>query len=121
MCCSGIAIRGVLGSGLPTSLAVDKQEEPDTREAAPPALLHGTVTISNLTKGEKYVLYRYRGTASLPVDGSVGKFEARMPFTAPGVKWVYKDPRPILSDTAVYFRTFRAEGPHSAATNVTAA
>lgn len=105
----GIAIMGIEGGGLPVALAVDSQDEPSTRSGQLPSMMSATVTVSNLTLGAQYVLYRYRGVHSLPVDGgSPSGYETKTAFTATGHTFVLKDPRKILSDTAVYYRALPA-------------
>ena len=56
----GIAIAGLSGAGQPVFLAVDTQEEPDPRQGQLPSKLTGIVTVSGLTAGRTYTLYRYR-------------------------------------------------------------
>lgn len=104
----GLAITGILGEGLPTSLQVDSQDEPDIRRGELPIRMHGVVTVSGLNAGAHYVLYRYNSTAALPTDGSVAGFESRVPFTATAETWVYHVPAPIVSSSATYFRVFAA-------------
>jgi len=99
----GIAIMGTRGSSLPTALAVTSQEEPDTRGGALPALMSGTVTVSNLTLGGSYALFRYKGTESVPTDGSTAGYEFKTLFNASATTWEYKDPHSIISSTAVYY------------------
>eukprot|EP01051_Picozoa_sp_SAG22_P002884 SAG22_NODE_134_length_18372_cov_33.054944_4_plen_134_part_00 len=104
--------------GLPVSLAVDTKDEPDTREGSPPAMLHGRVTVGNLTAGKTYELYRYHGTAALPIDGSKTCPKVactKVAFTATAATHVHNDPRPIISSTAVYYRAFAAAGEGSTA------
>jgi len=103
----GIAVNGIKGAGLPVSLFVNNQQEPDTRQGQLPEPVHGTVTVSDLITGHAYALYRYEGTASLPTDGTAGATAKHTtPFTASNSTWIYEDKIPFLSNTATYYRVF---------------
>jgi len=101
----GLAITGLLTKGtLPTTLAVDRQDEPNVRFFQRPAELHGTVTVSGLQKGGKYVLCRFSGTHAVPVSPPFDKgYEYKIPFTADSESFTYEDPHTFLSSGATYY------------------
>jgi hypothetical protein len=92
-----------------------------------PTLMKATLTIGNTTAGAHYTLCacshrslaprpppalivdqrsrlhsdRYKGTASLPTNGTRAGFEFETPFVAAGPTHVIHDPHPILSSMAV--------------------
>eukprot|EP00037_Helgoeca_nana_P015251 m.142598 g.142598 ORF g.142598 m.142598 type:complete len:369 (-) comp22933_c0_seq1:61-1167(-) len=108
----GLAINGINGSGLPTSLAVDSQDEPDTRMGQRAIEMRGTVTVSSLIVGKGYTIYRYTGTEELPTDGSHDTPSAvKLSFTAGNTTHVYEDPIKISSHSATYYRCFES-GTH---------
>ena len=104
----GLAVTGldVKGVTFPVSLSTDGSvQEPDVRVGQPPITLKGVVTVTGLTAGGKYTLYRYLGTETLPTGPSnwdVG-YEAKTPFTAQGSSWVFADPLGFESNSAVYY------------------
>lgn len=61
------------------------------------------VTVHNLTLGAHHILLRYKGTETLPVDGTHTGYEFKTPFIATGSTQIIKDPHPIISSTAVYY------------------
>ena len=78
--------------------------EPNVRLGEPAVLLTGTITVSGLTAGTAYVLFRYNGTAALPAGPPFAKgAQSATPFTAKGATWSVADPVPFWSDTAVYW------------------
>ena len=78
--------------------------QPDVRQGAAPAALHGNVTVSGLTPGSFYVLYRYNGTDTLPAGPpfSVGAAYTT-PFTAKAATWTFADPVTFASNSATYY------------------
>jgi hypothetical protein len=106
----GLAVLGLnvstSGAALPSvSLSTSGAAgEPNTRSGEPAVPLTGTLRVSGLTAGSKYVLYRYNGTDALPAGPpySAGA-EYSTPFTAKGAEWVYADPNPFSSDSATYW------------------
>eukprot|EP01065_Artemidia_motanka_P050686 TRINITY_DN8726_c0_g1_i1.p2 TRINITY_DN8726_c0_g1~~TRINITY_DN8726_c0_g1_i1.p2 ORF type:complete len:338 (+),score=134.23 TRINITY_DN8726_c0_g1_i1:61-1074(+) len=86
------------------SLDVDKQEEPDTRAGRSPGVLHGTVSISDLAAGQKYVIHRWDSTA----DAFDYSKSTQTPFTAAGTTHTWEDPKGIMSNTATYYRCVKA-------------
>lgn len=101
----GLAVRGLQKTGnLPVVLNVDRQDEPDVRQPfSRAAQLRGTVTVSGLAVGQSYVLYRYDSTGSLPSGSAVEGFEHKIPFTADGESWTFKDPNTFSSHSATYY------------------
>jgi hypothetical protein len=102
-------VAGIKGSGnIPVSLAVDAQEEPNTRRKQPPSRMKATVYASELTVGGKYEMCRFEGTSTLPTEDSNGCVGARdrVPFTATNTSWSHRALLPVLSNTATYFRVF---------------
>jgi hypothetical protein len=78
--------------------------EPNVRAGQSAVPLLATLTVTGLTSGSKYVLYRYNGTALLPQAPpfDVG-FQSKTAFTASGDSYVHKDNLAFMSDTAVYW------------------
>ena len=72
--------------------------------------LHGTVTVSGLTKGRKYRLMRFASAAKLPKAGAsaaqylAAAYVAHVDFTTAGATWTYTDPLTILSSSTVFYR-----------------
>jgi len=102
----GISVTGLATKGtLPVSLTVDTTQEPDVRMFQKPSEVHGTVTVSGLTAGSSYVLYRFKGTENLPAgpDFEQGSSYSRIPFNATDTTWTYADPEPFMSNTATYY------------------
>ena len=121
----GTAVTGVLDGTkqMPrVRLAVDRVDEPnwspvdpsdpDEYRSAPekPVALHGTVTVSGLTKGVSYRLMRFASAAKVPKAGATAAqylaaaYVARVDFTAAGPTWTYTDPQTILSSSTVFYR-----------------
>ena len=93
------------GATFPVSLSTDGAvSEPDVRMGQPPSNLKGEVTVTGLTAGSSYILYRFLGTDALPKgpDFSAG-FQYKTPFTAAGPSWTHADPHTFLSSSAVYY------------------
>jgi hypothetical protein len=100
----GAAVQGLKKTGnLPVVLNVDTQNEPNIRSWSQAKDLHGTVTVSGLTAGHNYILYRYGSTASLPTGSSVQGYENKIPFTAEGETWTHKDTNTFKSSSATYY------------------
>ena len=98
---TGLAVSGAIPVSVQTSGAV---EEPNVRQGARPATLYANVTVTGLTAGSQYVLYRYGSTESLPAGPPFAPAaEASTPFTAAGDTHSYADPKPFMSDSAVYW------------------
>merc|ERR1711862_343396 len=95
---------------LPVTLDVDKQVEPNVRMYASPGQLHGTVTVSGLTAGKNYALYRYGSTAAFPTGSDLSGYDHKQQFTAKGEAWTYQDPNTIPSNGATYYLAVRVGG-----------
>lgn len=103
----GWAISGVADStpGMPLSLAVDRDDEPDTRSGEKPVLMKGTVTVTGLASGQKYSIYRWNSVKAA-FDYSVTPVHT---FTADSTTFVFNDPTGILSSSATYYRCIIAK------------
>jgi len=103
----GWAITGVADTrpGLPLSLAVDRDDEPDTRSGQKPVLMQGTITITGLTPGGKYNVYRWNSVATA-FDYSL--VQPQHTFTAQNTSYVFHDTQGILSSSATYYRCLAA-------------
>jgi len=103
----GLAVKGLaVTGGLPVSLSTDGAvEEPNVRTGASPTLLHGTVTVSDVKPGGRYVLYRYNSTESLPSGPPFqsSSFASKKAFVATGSTWTYDDPMGFPSSGATYY------------------
>jgi DNA-directed RNA polymerase II subunit RPB2 len=70
----------------------------------PPVPLNGTVTVSGLTPGAAYVLFRYNSTAALPACAPwAPTAEIATPFTAAEPTWTFADPASFPSNGATYY------------------
>jgi len=102
----GLAVTGlnVQAETLRVVLDVDRQSEPNIRRLfTKPVELTGTVTVQGLKAGEKYALYRYKGTAALPSSKFEEGYEHKTSFTAQGTTWKFEDPKTFSSDGATYY------------------
>jgi hypothetical protein len=100
----GLAVTGLAVKGtLPVSLSVDITSEPNVRSWQKASQIHGTATVSGLTAGQKYALFRYSGTQSLPSAAPFTGYERKTAFTATGSTWTYKDPHTFASNSATYY------------------
>lgn len=101
----GLAVTGlnVTGPLLPVALFTSGAAgEPNVRSGYPAVPLTGTVTVSGLASGSKYVLYRYNATLPAgPPFAPTAQFTT--PFTAAGPTWTFADPAPFSSDSATYY------------------
>lgn len=88
---------------MPVTLDVDKQVEANVRMWASPDELHGKVTVSGLTAGHGYTLYRYGSTESFPTGSDLSGYEHKQQFTAEGTTWTYEDPNTFSSHSATYY------------------
>jgi len=101
----GLSILGLNVKGsIPVALQVDIVEEPNVRMGASPKPVHGTVTVSGLTAGNNYTLFRYNSTKALPASPPFGTTaQYSTDFTASSDTWVYKDPKTFQSNSATYY------------------
>lgn len=100
----GWAIQGFLDEkqGLPLSLTIDKwQREPDIRAGEKPEPLTGTITVTGLTKGTKYAIYRWDTVAKAFDYDHPDKVQH---FTATKDTEVYTDPITFWSNSTTYYR-----------------
>ena len=105
----GYAITGLNDEkeGLPLSLAVDDPEEPNTREGQKPKPLHATVSVSGISEGGKYTIYRWNDVDSA---FDVSKASSSHNFVGgANAEYVYKDPSTILSNSTTYYRCYEEQ------------
>ena len=89
-------------STMPASLAVDPwKQEPDTRSGQKPVPLKGTLTVTGLTAGATYAIYRWDTVAEAFTDYSDDA--RRTSFTATDATFAYADDKTFQSDTATYY------------------
>lgn len=109
----GLAILGLnVSNTLPTTLSTPGAAgEPNIRTGAPPVFFPGTVTVSGLTSGSDYVLYRYNATELLPAGPPFAgtAWESMTPFTASADTWNFTDPKKFISSGATYYIAAPAE------------
>ena len=108
----GLAVTGLAVEGsLPVALEVDlgsSQQEPNVREGARASMISGMVTVSGLSAGESYTIYRYDTPAqTVPVKvPSAAPFDASnaiKQFKADAETYTFQDPTGIASDGATYY------------------
>lgn len=109
----GWAIKGFTpdskqGLAMPASLHINPwKEEPDTRSGEKPEALTGTLTVTGLTPGSKYEIYRWD-----TVEAAFSEYSEqylRTTFTATNGTFVYSDTKQFPSDGTTYYRTIKAE------------
>jgi len=95
-------------AAMPASLHIDPwQSEPDTRSGKKPTSLKGTLTVTGLTTGDKYDIYRWD-----TVDEAFNDYSdqnKRTSFTATSDKFVYADEKSFSSDGTTYYRAVSSE------------
>lgn len=72
--CYGCAITGIndtSGAAVPVQIQLASWSEPDVMAGAAPAMLSGTVSVSGLTTGSSYSLYRYNNHLNVPTTNYV--------------------------------------------------
>mmetsp|Transcript_19448 Transcript_19448/g.41783 ORF Transcript_19448/g.41783 Transcript_19448/m.41783 type:complete len:365 (+) Transcript_19448:181-1275(+) len=109
----GWSIEGVQDEkpGLPLSLAVEPCEsEPDTRTGSSSENLKATVTIKDLTPAKPYVLYRW---SSVEDAFDYTKATTVKEFEATASTESIKDPSPIESSSATYYRCLPGDSQQS--------
>lgn len=100
----GWAVQGFLDhrEGLPASLHIDPwMSEPDTRSGKTPHAIQGTLTVTALTTGSAYDIYRWDTVADAFTYTDAFK---KTSFKATNDTFVYKDPQSFQSDSATYYR-----------------
>lgn len=106
----GFAITGVVENMVhkskPLFLAVNLFDEPDVYAGAPPTQLEGTITVSELTPGTDYTLYRWNDYHNVPTDTEYADsaYTSKHTFTATSSTYVYADPAGIESSETTYYR-----------------
>jgi hypothetical protein len=101
----GLAVTG-LNTTVPTFrvvLDVDRQDEPDVRMWQRATTIHGKAQVSGLQKGNSYILYRFKGTETLPSSNFESGYEHKIAFQADATSWTYNDPNPMTSSGAYYY------------------
>jgi len=87
-------------------LDVDRAEEPNPHEGQAPCGLTGTLTLSGLKAGARYVILRRdRGRKGL------GPYATCHVFTAQGASMTWTDPHPIPSDAITQYRCIPSGQP----------
>eukprot|EP01060_Flectonema_neradi_P036374 TRINITY_DN6976_c2_g1_i1.p1 TRINITY_DN6976_c2_g1~~TRINITY_DN6976_c2_g1_i1.p1 ORF type:complete len:372 (+),score=52.37 TRINITY_DN6976_c2_g1_i1:68-1117(+) len=95
---------------LPSVLSVDSWNEPDMMNpTAVPSQLHGNLTISGLSNGVQYVIYRYSGRENVPRGSSFDqKYEHKTVFTATNESYKFIDPNYFMSNSSTFYRVVKA-------------
>lgn len=100
----GWAVQGFLDHTpyVPASLHIEPwMSEPDTRSGETPEAIQGTLTVSELTVGASYDIYRWDSVDDAFTYTDTFK---KTSFTAKTDTFVYKDPQSFQSDSATYYR-----------------
>ena len=93
-------------SAMPASLRIDPwKSEPDTRSGEQPEALKGTLTVTELTAGATYDVYRWDSVAEAFTYSDKYK---RTSFTATTSSYVFADDTSFQSDGTTYYRVVRA-------------
>lgn len=106
----GVAITGLAkGPTLPLTLAVSSDSEPDvTQDGVDPVEMDATVTVQGMTKGKRYVVFRFdKGNAVVPDKVKAYFNVADWALSVVGGNsstFVWKDPHKIWSNTTVAYR-----------------
>lgn len=91
---------------MPASLHIDPwTSEPDTRSGKRPEALKGTLTVTGLSAGSAYGIYRWDETSEAFADYS-DQYK-RTSFTATNGTFVFADDKPFQSDSATYYRVLQ--------------
>lgn len=98
----GWAIQGVEDAreGLELSLDVDRPDEPDTCRGQAPVQLQGTVTVTGLVSGTRYVIHRW-DSVEAAFDYALSQQHR---FTAGDATYTYEDLLGITSNGVAYYR-----------------
>jgi hypothetical protein len=110
----GWAIEGFVDDGdqrsLPASLSIDPSEsEPDIRKRELPDAITGTLTVTGLTPGATYVIYRWDSVHTAFIYNEQFR---KFAFKATNASFVYVDPMTFQSDSSVYFRCVVIASPN---------
>lgn len=94
-------------SAMPASLRVDPWiSEPDVRAGEDPEALKGTLTVTGLTNGTSYDIYRWDSVEDAFVD--YGDDHKRATFNATTDTFVFADDKSFQSDGATYYTVLPA-------------
>eukprot|EP00322_Chrysochromulina_rotalis_P027487 CAMPEP_0115830236 /NCGR_PEP_ID=MMETSP0287-20121206/1515_1 /TAXON_ID=412157 /ORGANISM="Chrysochromulina rotalis, Strain UIO044" /LENGTH=568 /DNA_ID=CAMNT_0003283537 /DNA_START=154 /DNA_END=1860 /DNA_ORIENTATION=- len=103
----GLAVTGlnITGTTLPVYLSTEGAVyEPQIRSGETPSHLRAIATISGLTVGSRYTVYRYDSTVALPPStSSMAGYTSSHNFVASATEYQYSDPKAFLSSSAVYY------------------
>lgn len=100
----GWAVKGFVDEreGLPASLHIDPwKSEPDTRSGAKPNAIKGTLTVTGLTAGSTYGIYRWDSVSDAFTYSDQFK---KTSFKAANATFVYEDATTFQSDSTTYYR-----------------
>jgi len=100
----GWAVKGFVDEReyIPATLAIQPyKSEPDTRSGEKPEALKGTLTVSELKKGDSYVIYRWDTVEDAFTYSDAFK---KTSFTASSDKYVFEDEKTFMSDGTTYYR-----------------
>lgn len=89
----------------PVKLAVDVNDEPNVSQGASPVNMNATITISELTPGNTYLLLRYNDYTNIPNQNfkqQSSQASSVVTFTATGATAIVSDT--IMSDTMAAYR-----------------
>lgn len=108
----GVAVNGIQdadGVSLPVRLAVTGSSERNVAAGKKPNMIRGTVTVSGLTAGSSYRIFRFDTTAGVPSKGGAAALfnstpDSSFDFVAKGDPFVWKDKTKIKSDGVAYYR-----------------
>jgi len=93
---------------MPASLHINPwNSEPDTRKGDMPIALTGTLSVTSLTAGSKYEIYRWDTVADAFSDYSA--LNKRTSFTATNSTFVYADDKTFPSDGTTYYRVINVD------------
>lgn len=93
-------------NAMPASLAIDPwKQEPDTRSGQKPEALKGTLTVTGLSVGEQYEIYRWDTVPAAFSDYSAQY--KKTTFKATTDTFVYADDKSFESDGTTYYRALK--------------
>ena len=82
---------------------MDQSSEPDVTRGQRPSRMTGTVTVTGLQVGQSYELWRWDSVESAYDYANASKTVPFIAQNASSRSFVYADPDPIISNTAVYY------------------
>lgn len=103
----GWAIKGFaddsrIAKAMPASLNIDpSRSEPDIRAGKKPNVITGVLTVTGLTVGSNYEIYRWD---AIKDAFTYDKGFKKAAFRASSTEFVFKDPEGIASDGTTYYR-----------------